>query len=530
MRCESFIVTLAITGTMAYVFLPPNHASYATFEIDGTRGLYNSAWIGTTLALLTSGFLSLIGFYLVKDAIDRDRVTRVGQVLAATPVRRLDYIAAKTLSNLAVLGAIVVALVPGAIAMQLARGEDRSVDLVALVAPFIAITLPVLVFVAAVAVFFEAAPVLRGGLGNVAYFFLWGALLAVSAWSGAGGAPFPLDFIGMSSVVPSIVADAQTAFPARAIDPTHMNIGINFRGSSEVWDLQTFEWRGLDWRRVPFAARAAWLAIAAAIVVAASMVFDRFGGAARVSGALPREGFSSEIELHPAGVGSRAVSADTRASSTRGARLAPLSARSRGNFAVLLVAELRLIAKGRRWWWIIALGLAAACLLAPVPVTRAWLLPFAWIWPIFRWSEMGTREARFGTDAILFASPRPIRRQLPAAWAAGFVLAVVAAAGAVVRFGILGEWSALIALLAGAAFVPALALAMGIWSGHRRLFEAFYLALWYIGPMNRVPLLDYTGASTAADRAVIAQAGAYALIAAFLLVAAAVGRRRQISQ
>jgi hypothetical protein len=206
------------------------------------------------------------------------------------------------------------------------------------------------------------------------------------------------------------------------------------------------------------------------------------------------------------------------------------AAEARDNFVALLVAELRLLAKGRRWWWFIALALAVACLLAPLTVTRAWLLPFAWIWPIFRWSELGTREARFGTDAVLFASPRPIRRQLPAAWAAGFVLAVVAAAGAVARFAIAGEWTTLIALLAGAAFVPALALAMGIWSGHRRLFEAFYLALWYIGPMNRVAFLDYTGASAVDDRAVIAQASACALLAFLLLAAAAVGRRRQISR
>jgi hypothetical protein len=36
-----------------------------TLEIDSHRGLYNSAYVGTLIAMLTTLFLSLIGFYLV---------------------------------------------------------------------------------------------------------------------------------------------------------------------------------------------------------------------------------------------------------------------------------------------------------------------------------------------------------------------------------------------------------------------------------------------------------------------------------
>ncbi len=165
--------------------------------------------------------------------------------------------------------------------------------------------------------------------------------------------------------------------------------------------------------------------------------------------------------------------------------------------------------------------------------------------PIFRWSEMGTRETRHRTDPILFASPSPIRHQLPAAWAAGFLLALAVGAGAVIRLAVAREWTPVMAVIAGAAFVPALALAMGVWSGGRRLFEAFYLMLWYIGPMNRVPFLDYTGGAVgrvgevgavsasgagAADPELLARTAVYALLAIGLLAAAAAGRRRQISR
>jgi hypothetical protein len=45
-------------------------------------------------------------------------------------------------------------------------------------------------------------------------------------------------------------------------------------------------------------------------------------------------------------------------------------------------------------------------------------------------------------------------------------------------------------------FVPSLALMLGVWSGSSRMFEILYLLLWYAGPLNKVPFLDYTGIST----------------------------------
>ena len=77
------------------------------------------------------------------------------------------------------------------------------------------------------------------------------------------------------------------------------------------------------------------------------------------------------------------------------------------------------------------------------------------------------------------------------------------------------------AWIAGGCFVSALALASGIWTGNRRLFEALYLTLWYIGPMQKVTALDYAGLSAAAVDAGLWRV--YGLTAFLLLVAAAAG-------
>ena len=125
-RRYSFLVTLAGALYLAY--------AVATEKIsivvgDGYRGVYNSAWIGVLMSVTCSTFLSLAAFYIVKNAVQRDSDTRVGQILAATPMRKDFYTLAKTLSNFSVLACMVGILMLSAVAMQLIRSGFGSFSL-----------------------------------------------------------------------------------------------------------------------------------------------------------------------------------------------------------------------------------------------------------------------------------------------------------------------------------------------------------------------------------------------------------------
>jgi len=78
----------------------------------------------------------------------------------------------------------------------------------------------------------------------------------------------------------------------------------------------------------------------------------------------------------------------------------------------------------------------------------------------------------------------------------------------------------------GAGFVPALAIACGSLTGGRKLFEILYLLLWYIGPLNHVAGLDYTGAAGAA--APWGPMLGFALGAGILLAVAWTARKRAL--
>src|SRR5690606_27058536 len=53
------------------------------------------------------------------------------------------------------------------------RGESRTVDPLALLAPYLWLTAPVLAMTAAAAVLFDTVSGLRTGLGNIVWFFGW---------------------------------------------------------------------------------------------------------------------------------------------------------------------------------------------------------------------------------------------------------------------------------------------------------------------------------------------------------------------
>jgi hypothetical protein len=474
----------------------------------------------------------LICFYPIKNTVARDRETQVGQIIAATPVRKTSYALGKWLSNLALLALLLGVMTGMAAVMQWVRAEDPRLNLAAMVVPLWLIAFPALSLVAAVAVLFECMPVLRGAAGNVIYFFLYMAVLV--AWLSSA------DGIVMARVndpfgIAYVISDMQrTLLP---LDPDY-NGQVSIGGDALSADPLIWRWEGMAWTGRMIAARLSWVGVAFVLALAAALPFDRFDPARRRAPPLgpPRKVHGGEEESpalseggppspSPADLMAGAdLSSPSPADLTAGADLsspspvdltvgADLSSPSPvkttgegwgGGLARVLLAELRLALKGRRWWWFAVLaGLNVAGLAIPdatigTATIRGALFAAAWFWPITAWSAMGSRERRHDTRQIVFSVPRPVGRQLAGAWLAGVCVTAMAGAGFALRRAWTGQWDALAAWVVGALFVPSLALALGVWSGSRRAFEIVYTFVWYLGPVNRVSALDYMGVTDGA--------------------------------
>jgi hypothetical protein len=495
-RRFSFLIVLALTVWAGYLFVPAVGADYLVLFVGLKRGIYNSGWIGLMFGFIAASHLALLGFYLVKNAVERDRQTGVGQIIATTPIGKLIYVLGKWLSNLAVLVVILSVMTLIAAIMQLIRAEQATINLWALAAPIWLMGLPVLAIAAALAVLFECLSFLRGGLGNVVYTFVWIAALA-TVMAGridevTGLAQASNDLFGFTWQL----ADIQQQ--VLAVEPD-ADMGSGLILSLRGREASTFIWDGVDWTAGIIRGRMMWAGLALAIALASAIPFDRFDPA-RSRLRLEQKSLFSRLQERIGAIRRgdflRRKSTETgRIQVVTAAHLTPLAAASkRRQFLGVLAAELKLMLKGHSLiWYAGAIGLIIACLVSPLDDVQQYLLPAVWLWPVLIWSQMGNRERRYNTGQMVLSTPHPLSRQLPSMWLAGVIFTVIAGSGAWIRLAQMGEITSLLAWLVGALFTPALALALGLWVGNSRAFETVYPLMWYIGVINQVPAFDYAG-------------------------------------
>ncbi|NIM92249.1 MAG: hypothetical protein GTO18_00835 [Anaerolineales bacterium] len=527
-RRLSFLIILAITVFAGYLFVPPVDAGYRVLQVGVQRGIYNSSWIGLMFGLIASLHLSFVGFFLVKNAVHRDRQTRVGQIIASTTISKLAYTVGKWLSNLAVLVVILLVMTLMAVVMQLIRAEDMVVDLRSLIAPIWLMGLPILMITAAIAVLFECVSFMRGGLGNVVFFFIWigtiGAVMTGAIDEATNLAKVTRDPYGYTRQLVDIQSQVLADDPSAEVGTGLIHTGRDIE--------RTFIWDGIFWTGAIILERVLWVGIAVGAVLLAAVAFDRFDPALRRL-KIEGKGILQPIRerlgaIYPRDIPSHENNILATMSEVPSLRVVePVAIHRKRHLLGVVFAEFPLILKGHNWlWYIGAIGLFVACIFSLSEVVKPYLMLLVWLWPVFVWSQLGVREARHNTSQIVFSTPQPVIRQIPAAWLAGVLFTIKLGFGLWIRLAMMGDFIGIFALFVGALFTPALALALGVWFGTSRAFEAVYLLWWYIGLVNKVPTFDYVGLNPEALE--IGMPYVYLAFSIILVLIAMIGRWRRI--
>jgi hypothetical protein len=505
-RQYSFLVMLGLVVFLGYQTAIGNLA----LELGLYRGEFNSAWVGAMMSLIATFFIGWFGFYLVKGSVARDRETGVGQIMAATPLTRPLYLTGKWLSNFAVLMAMVAVLALAAIVIQFLQGENTQINLLTFLSPFVFIVMPFMALVAAAAVLFESIPFLQGGFGNIIYFFAFISFLPLFM-ENTTLKQFPAFEPTGLGILASDMGKAITAiYPEYNGD---FSLGGGFITASRV-----FTWNGIQWTPEIILARCSLIVLALLLIFFAALFFDRFDP----SRGKPRKMKAGATKPEPAAV--------LPSQALPNVHLTPLTSSPLGNktanrfsFFNVLIAEIKLLLKGQRWWWLVVMaGINIACLVVPSTAVREFALPIAWVWPILLWSAIGNREIHHNVQQMTFSSASPLVRQLPAQWLAGLIVTLLVSSGAIIRLTTDGDTAGLLALLSGAFFIPSMALASGVWSGTSKLFEILYMLIWYLGSLNKLIMLDYMG-SHGNGRPEF-----FIPFSIVLIVLAVIGRARQI--
>ncbi len=303
----------------------------------------------------------------------------------------------------------------------------------------------------------------------------------------------------------------------RKIDPTYKNGSALTIGDTAT--SKKFLWNGLRISPALYLSRLTCAVAAILIALLAAIFFHCFDPAREWSLKKPKQPGSTAVAN---GQASAAAPASVQAL----VHLTPV-VRGAGTASLprLVVAELKLMLKGHRWWWYaVAAGLFIASVASPVDATRGGIAVAALMWPVLVWSQMGTREARCNTASLIFSSQNSLWRQLPAVWIAGVVVAVATNGGLGIRLAVAGDRQGFLSWVACCLFVPSLALALGVWSGTSKVFEALYTVWWYMGPANHVPGTDFLGTTAFSARPEL-----YFVMAGVLIVAAYLGRRAKLA-
>ncbi len=498
-RRRSFLAVMAAAAFLGLQAIQ----GHVLVVVGGRTGEPSSAWAGALMTMVAATFLSLAGFWVVKGSIARDRETGVGQILAATPMSKGAYTLAKAVSHFLVLAAMVGVLAAAALVLLLVAPGSPAIRPLEILSPLVLFALPTMALVAALAVLFETLPPLAGGFGNLAWFFVWGALLVVPLETKT------LDLMGVATF------EREMGRVVSALDPGHDGgFAITLAGDAAVRVDGRFRWDGLAPGDVPWLERAQVLGIAIVVALLAALPFDRFDPARR------------RLRLRRA----RAESVEPVPAAAEPARMTappPLAvAKLDRSVAALAWAELRLaLAAMPALWRLGAAALFVAGLaVAPGPDAPGPLV-VALLWPALVWSGLGVREKQHGVEALLASAPLARRRQLPALVLAGIAAGLVPCGGAILRLLAGGRVAAAAAALAGVAAMALAGLGLGLLAKGPRLFEGLFVSLWYLGPVNRVPGLDFAGLSGAARGA--GTPWIFVGIGAALLVLALAAERRR---
>lgn len=467
-RSYAFLITLCASVAIAYTFVPEPNASYSTIRIADHVGTYNSAWFGYVTAIMTSIFLSLFGYYLVNSGIKKDIGTKVGHIIASTPISNVQYLLAKGLSNFLLLLSIVGIVFGMSIILFFLYNDGSSFELIQFITPYLFITIPAMFFTAVTAVVFEVIFKKYMILQQLAFFVLFSVLMAFSPKSNL---EFSLDVFGSKIVMYELEQTVRTII--QSDDSVDLSIGYVLGNTKKP---STFEFNGLDFPASFVISRVLILFIGIGLIAGFGPLFHRFNLLERVSNKKPK----NTSVIHEEN-GKTIVLASI-----------PIATTHYGIGKLLKIEFVMLLRKGKKWLWLLNITGMILLVVLPLDIAHQVILPILWFLQVHRISDISTKELTHNVHYFAFASYQPMRRVFFSQLSAAIVLLICLASPLVFRLVTIGNLSATSAVLLGATGIVLVASLFGMLTKGKKLFEVFFFMLTYAN-INGIPRLDYFG-------------------------------------
>lgn len=466
-RSYAFLITLCITLAIAYTFVPEPNAIYSTISIGGYVGYYNSAWFGYVTAIMTSVNLSLIGFYLINSGIKTDFTTKVGQIVASTPISNFNYLFAKVASNFLILLTIVLTVLIMSILLFFWYNEGFSFELQQHILPYLLTAVPAMFIISVIAVVFEVFLGRYSVVQNILFFFLFSFMVGNTTLDTTS---YAMDPLGSKIVL------EQMEMQVREITKSNTKVGLNIGYSTrDVATEKKFTFNGIDFPSSFVLSRLIWMLLGLGCIAGSALVFHRFNLKERKFKRKAHTPMSKPLLL-------KEVNLSTL----------PKPQTNYGIFPLLKTEFLLLFRKGKKWLWVLNIGGMILLAVLPLKLAHQIVLPILWFLQVGRLSDLTTKESTNNVHYLSFASYKPISRLLVSQLMSAIILMLVLAFPLLVRLGLSFNLIGALTIALGGIFIVLFAAVLGILSKGKKLFEVLFFMVTYAN-INSIPFADYFG-------------------------------------
>lgn len=464
-RSYGFLITLCISMAIAYSFVPAPSANYTTVQIGSYVGYYNAAWFGYVTAIMTSIFLFFGGFFLVHGSIDKDMGLELGDLIAASPISNFTYLLAKSVCNALILLSIAGLVFLLSIILFFLYNDGFPFELIQFIKPYLIVAAPSIIFVSVLAVILEVALPRYVIFQRIIFFMLFILFLQNQFFDA-----FSFSDVFGTDMVLDHMTDSVNAITSSEDNGT--NIGFVIKQDKEV---SKFLFDGVSFSSLFVAGRLFWAIIPFVLLFTVSFFFHRFS---------LKKKFNSKVDkgAGPA-KGANAILVGKLPSISADHSVMPLV-----KLEVLML--LRLNSKWINLLTLIGMGLL---IFLPLNIAHAMVLPVLWFINVLKWSNLVSKEYRYGVDQIISASIQPVRRILFAQCIAGAGLSIVIAAPLIIRFGIGLNYIAIMSIILGGIILILSSVLLGLASKSQKLFEVLFFMVTYAN-LNQIKFFDYYGA------------------------------------
>ena len=463
-RGYGFLVALCMALALGYSFVPPLNASYSTISIGEYIGEYNSAWFGYVIAIMSSIFISLFGYFVINNTIKRDTHTNVGNIIATTQVKNISYLNSKMFSNLLVFLSISIPVLFMGMMLFFIYGDGSIFRLSDFIKPYVLVCLPVFVLTSGLALLLEAVFKSRTVLQYMVFFILFfGAILS----TGTESVNQNFNPIGDKIITQQMIHQVNEL----SQEKQGLNIGFSLNDNTKT---RTFKFSGVDFPANYIWSRLLWMMGGFVFMLLSGIFFSRF---------------EKPLLRHPA---ENKLPAFEKIIShfqfEKSTSLVP-----RFSISPILKGELILLFRKTTFWsWVLTISLMVALTLAPLSIAHKIILPILWFVHITKWSRLTTKAVEHKMSLFESVSFNPISRLMTSQILAGVIASIALALPLIVRLFISGQMVGALSVILGAVFIVVLAVLLGLLCRGRKLFEVLFFILIYAN-LNSISQLDFFG-------------------------------------